>query len=214
MKTVYFVRHGESKNNAIKHYNTPDTPLSVKGEEQAEIVGERCKKLPIEIIIASDMHRAQQTAKIISSQIQRDVETCAFFRERITATSILGKSRKDPSVMGAVTLSKQNFHTVGWRYEDGENFEDLKARALKGLAYLEERPEKEIVVVSHGFFMFIMAAVVMFGHELTSRECLHLVQGLGRLENTSLSVAKRNSDRRDGRSDWRLTVWNDHAHLG
>ncbi len=215
MKTVYFVRHGESENNAIKHYNTSDTPLSLIGERQAEMVAERCTKLPVELIVASDMLRAQQTAKIISGRIHINVETCPHFRERITATSILGKSRKDPHVMAAVALSEENFHTVGWRYEDGENFEDLKSRALNGLRYLEERPEKEIVVVSHGFFMFVMAAAVMFGSELSSHECLHIINGLGRLENTSLTVAKRDEEKRNNkRSEWRLVVWNDHAHLG
>ncbi len=215
MKTIYFVRHGESENNATNQYNAIDTSLSERGKKQAEEVAKRCAKLPIEIIIASSMTRAQQTAHVISSRTGISVETADYFRERTTSTSILGKSKDDPEVTEIVKQSSEHFHDPGWRAEGGENFEDLKRRALRGLDYLAKRNEKTIAVVSHGFFMYIISAATIFGSGLTSQECLHIIDGLEELENTALSVVKFvDTKKTRSRSHWRLAVWNDHAHLG
>lgn len=215
MKTIYFVRHGESENNAVRRFNAIDTPLSEIGKKQAETIANRLTKLPVKIIVSSDMLRAQQTSQIISSRIGIAFETSALFRERISATSILGKRRDDPAVAEAMKKIHEHFHVADWRYEDGENFEDLKSRALQGLEYLETKSEDAIAVVSHGIFMYFIAAAVMFGSSLTSRECLHIMESLGELENTALTVVKhRSSKGARSQSLWRLMVWNDHAHLG
>ncbi|MDO8451619.1 MAG: histidine phosphatase family protein [bacterium] len=215
MKTIYFVRHGESENNAVRRFNSIDTPLSEIGMGQAETIAKRLARLPIKAIVSSDMLRAQQTSLIISSRIGIPVETSSYFRERVSATSILGKKRDDPSTVAAMKKIQDHFHDSGWRYEDGENFEDLKKRAIEGLEYLEKRNEDAMAVVSHGIFMYIIAATVMFGSSLTSRECMHIMESLGKLENTALTVVKRRSSKVEGsQSPWRLMVWNDHAHLG
>lgn len=215
MKTIYFVRHGESENNATHKYNSIDTPLSKRGEQQAEIIAERCSKLSAEIIIASDMLRAQQTAKTIASRTGLSIETNKCFRERVSATSILGKSRDDVEAAAAMKMIEENFHVPEWRYEDGENFEGLKQRALEGLDHVAQRPESNIIVVSHGYFMYVVVAAVMFGRDLTSHECKHVIESLGELENTALTVVKhRRTSTSESRSPWRLIVWNDHAHLG
>ncbi len=215
MKTIYLVRHGESEGNALGQYNPIDTRLSKRGEVQAAEIAKRCVHLPIKIIVSSTMPRALQTAEVIATYIDKRIETSASFRERISATKILGKKRNDPEAVAVIQASRENFHVPGWRYEDGENFEDLKQRALEGLGYLSKRPEDNILVVSHGFFMYIIAAAVIFGADLTAQECLHIIEGFGELENTALTVVKyRDEDRPKGRSPWQLRVWNDHAHLG
>jgi broad specificity phosphatase PhoE len=215
MKTIYFVRHGQSENNAAKRYNKFDTPLSEKGKLQAQAIAERCTKLPVDLIYASTMPRSRQTAEIIAQKISAPIEESGLFRERITASRILGRSRDEPEVREIARTNWEHFHDPEWRFEDGENFQDLKDRALAGLALLASRPEENILVVSHGFFMFVMAAAVMFGQDLTSRECLHIIESLGDLENTAISVVQQKDDRKSAtRSQWLLRVWNDHAHLG
>ncbi|MDO8514036.1 MAG: histidine phosphatase family protein [bacterium] len=215
MKTVYFVRHGESEDNAAKRYNAFDTHLSQKGERQAIGITKRCSYLPVEIIISSDMERARQTAHVIAEHVPHTITESALFRERITAARLLGKSHDDPEAIKIVEESRKNFHVPGWRHEGGENFEDLKARALQGLAYLTGRTEDSILVVTHGFFMRVIVSAVLFGKELTSHECLDVIDGLGELENTGLTVIHSKEGKKlRGRSPWRLAVWNDHAHLG
>ncbi|QQG37677.1 MAG: histidine phosphatase family protein [Candidatus Kaiserbacteria bacterium] len=215
MKTVYFVRHGESVNNATHKYNDIDTPLSKAGEAQALEIAKRCQQLPIDVVVASDMERARQTAGHIVAGTNLKTEFSALFRERITATVILGRDHDDPEVRKIVMESWDRFDEPGWRFPGGENFEDLKMRALAALDFLAERTESNILVVSHGFFMYVVAAAILFGKEMTSHECRHVINGFGQLENTALSVATRGGEvNKTARSEWVLEVWNDHAHLG
>ncbi len=219
MKTIYLVRHGQSENNAAGTYNTPDAPLSELGKRQAEEIATRCAKLQVDAIIASPMTRARDTAEIVGARTGKTVETSELFMERRMATSLQGKSRKDPKVIEIMKEMNAHLADPEYRYEDGESFHDLIARALACLDYLEKRPEESLVVVTHGFFMHIIAAAVIFGKELTGDECSHILRGLQVMRNTGLTVLSyeeadaRNSIDGFG-SPWQLRVWNDHAHLG
>lgn len=219
MKTIYLVRHGESENNAAGSYNTPDTKLSERGRQQAEEIAARCAQLQIDAIIASPMTRAKDTADIVGARIRKSVEVSDLFMERRLATSLQGRSRKDPAITEILREMNDNLSDPTYRYEDGESFEDLMKRALACLSFLEERPEESIVVVTHGFFMHIIAAAVIFGKDITGTECSHILRGLQVMRNTGLTVLSyeepdpRNTIDGFG-SPWQLRVWNDHAHLG
>lgn len=218
MKTIYFVRHGESVHNAAKRFNELGTPLSERGIKQAGEIAERASKLSIELIVASTLKRAQQTAAVVAEKLGVKIESSAFFVEGIQSSRLLGKEVSGPEITEAHKSYHGNFTVAGYRFEDGENFDDLKKRALAGLAYLEERPEENILVVSHGFFMWIIAAAAVFGRELTAEECQGVIRGFDLMENTGLTVLTHGapSHKAVGElvSSWQLKVWNDHAHLG
>ena len=120
--------------------------------------------------------------------------------------------------MGIYDEVRQNFHLPGYRHSDEENFEDFKKRALSCLEYLEGRSEQHIVVVTHGFFLRILMAAVVFGDELTGEECEHMIRSL-LMDNTGVTIVRlRDAPYRlptgELGSKWELRVWNDHAHLG
>jgi hypothetical protein len=52
-KTVYFVRHGQSVDNASPVFQSINSPLSKKGERQAKNIAERLSSLQFETLIAS-----------------------------------------------------------------------------------------------------------------------------------------------------------------
>ena len=61
---LYVARHGETEWNALnKVCGRTDLPLTEKGFQQAEKLAERTENLGIDIIIASPMLRARQTAE-------------------------------------------------------------------------------------------------------------------------------------------------------
>ena len=67
MKTVHFIRHGETEQNALKVWQGhTDTPLNSKGLEQAKLLSERISGR-IEKVFSSDLKRASQTASFLSS---------------------------------------------------------------------------------------------------------------------------------------------------
>ena len=67
MKNVnlYFFRHGQTDWNLQKRFQgSHDIPLNATGREQALELQTRMAKLPIEVILSSDLIRAKETAQI------------------------------------------------------------------------------------------------------------------------------------------------------
>ncbi|MDE1975368.1 MAG: histidine phosphatase family protein [Patescibacteria group bacterium] len=142
----------------------------------------------------------------------RQVEYSDLFVERVrpSVTHPLGKNDPRRNIIENEVV--KNFHLPGWRHSDEENFDDLKARAMKMLRYLSEKPEKNILVVTHGMILKVMAACAVFGEGVTGMECSRFM-GAFHGENTGITVFKYDPERNPD-FPWWLWIWNDHAHLG
>jgi broad specificity phosphatase PhoE len=211
MKKIYFVRHGESEGNSGPIRQTKETPLTEKGRQQAQFVAKRCNKLGAELIVSSTMVRAKQTAEYVVSEAQLPIEHSDLFVERRRGSEVLGKPKDDPAALEVEEIIKKHFADPGFRHSDEENFDDLKQRAKDALEYLANRPEEIMIVVSHGFFMKVLMAYVVFGDELTGKECEKFIRKF-EMENTAITVI-------DGKEvplgmRWWIWIWNDHSHLG
>ncbi len=219
MKTVYFVRHGESTANAgAPTYQGEASDLTEKGMEQAKFIAKRCSKLAIEALIASTAKRARQTAEHIAEEIGLDVEINELFTERKIPKELLGKPTDDSTANSMHEQWMQSFFQDNVRVGTGENFADLKERVLQALAYLLERPEKHILVATHGFFLHMTIALVTLGESLTAAEFNKIAPAVW-MDNTGLTRIEYRDQvftRLDGKrhTGWVLRVWNDHAHLG
>jgi broad specificity phosphatase PhoE len=211
MKKVYFVRHGESEGNVGPIRQTSVTSLTYKGRVQADAVANRCARLSFDLIISSTMNRAKETAHIINEKTKKPIEYSDLFVERRRSSDVLGKPKDDPAALKAENEIEQNFHKSGWRYSDEENFDDLKDRALKALKHLADRPEENILVVTHGLFMRIVMACVVFGDDLKGEECVRFMRSF-HMDNTGLTAL--DYDEENPQQKWHLWIWNDHAHLG
>lgn len=206
MKTVYFVRHGETEWNEKGIYQHRKVPLSEKGLTQASFVAKRFRTIYVESILASDMTRAIQTAELIAGETGHAVEVEPLFQEILRPSEIRGKSLTDPSAVLVRSFIDENFET-GLRHSDEENFHDLSQRARGAIQVLENRSESAIAVVTHGTFLKMMIAVMAFKEKLRATEYL----GIDRLllpSNTGITKCTFNNGK------WQLVVWNDHAHLG
>src|SRR3989344_5840883 len=189
MKTIYFVRHGQTEGNTGKLFQGPDTPLTARGLEQARIVAERCTKLPVERLLSSPAERALQTARLISD---------ARALHDAWLKSCLGE---------------------GPRVDDGENFEDGKRRASEALSFLEQYPADRLLVVTHGLFLRTLYARVVFGESMTPAEfkrVLVTLQSDNTSISVFTYKFRHPGNVMDGDDDvhWRMRIWNDHAHLG
>jgi len=211
MKTIYFVRHGQSEGNIGPIRQTAETNLTAKGREQANFVANRCAKLPIDIIISSTMTRAHETAEVINAKINKPIEYSDLFIERRRPSEVLGKPKDDPIGVEATRLTEENFHLPDFRFSDEENFADLKIRAERALDLLVQRPEEKILVVTHGYFTKVLTAYITFGPNLTSQECKSFIRTF-HTENTGITVF--GYDQTKTTDPWFMWVWNDHAHLG
>lgn len=210
-KTVYFLRHGQSKDNVSPVFQSPDSPLSEKGKKQAENIALRVSKLPFDGLISSPLKRAKQTAKIITNSTGKKAEYSELFVERIKPTYVNGKPYTDVKANELWRDWQKSLYTPGMRAEDGENFDDLVVRADNALTFLKNRPEQSLVVVTHGYFLRTIVIRVLLG-DLLSGEAFENSQRTMLMENTGLTVLQY----RDGFEEearWRLWTYNDHAHL-
>lgn len=211
MKTIFFVRHGESESNAGPVYKGFDARLTEKGREQARLIARRCAALDFEVIISSTMPRALDTARAIASEAKKPIIESELFWERKRPSAQMGMEKRSPEAERINTVIFENFLVPGARHSDEENFEDLKARAGSALAYVVSRPEKRILVATHGIFMRMVLAHAVMGSDLTGGVALAFLRSF-KTKNTGLTVLEHG----DGKaySPWEVLTWNDHAHLG
>lgn len=210
-KVVYFVRHGQSLDNASPVFQSADSPLSEKGQNQASQIAERISHLSFESLVSSPYPRASQTAQAIAKKTGKSVEFSNLFTERIKPTSLNGKPWNDEQANKIWRLWEDSLYGSNLRVEDGENYDDIVKRADNALQFLLDRTEQSMVVVSHGHFIRTMVSRVLLGDRL-SGDILRKIQMVASMENTAITVLFY-SDAFEESDCWRLWTYNDHAHF-
>lgn len=82
MIRLYLIRHGETEWNKAKRFQGwTDIELSEEGIRQAELLGERFKKIDIDEIYSSPLKRAVSTAKAVAKATNLDIKTNENFKE-------------------------------------------------------------------------------------------------------------------------------------
>ncbi len=137
MTTLYLVRHGETVDNANQiMQGQTQGQLNDNGIKQAREFSEEWKDKPIDVVIASDLKRSVDTARIIAEPHQLEVISTPLLRERDWG-SFTG--RYIPELKGEP-----------WP-DDIETLENLLSRAGEFIAYVKQTfPEKKVLAVGHG----------------------------------------------------------------
>lgn len=205
-KKIYLVRHAESEQNKAIITLGNDTSLSEVGAKQAESVGERFSKISIDVIISSPLERTRKTAEAISKKTGRPIEEESLITEWLFPEGVIG--------MPKATRPKLIDMIGGKHPELGEteSFEEMKERGIKTLELLEKRPEKNIAVVTHGVFLYVLMGIVIFGKKLAYEEYADLHESLA-IGNTGITIFTYTETPRRENRQWRVETWNDHAHL-
>ena len=146
MTTLYLVRHGETVDNANQiMQGQTQGELNENGVQQARAFSEQWKNKEIDIILASDLKRSIDTARIIAEPHQLEVLTTPLLRERDWG-SFTG--RFIPDLKGEV-----------WP-DDIETLENLLSRAGEFIAYVKQTfPGKKVLAVGHGIINKAVQAV-------------------------------------------------------
>lgn len=210
-KVIYFVRHGQSNDNALPVFQSTDSPLSKNGQAQAKQIANRVSKLSFDSLISSPLLRAKETAEAISQAAGKEIEVSSLLVERIKPKTINGKSWDDPKASAVWREWEKSLFTPGLRIEDGENYDDIVKRAELALDYLLNLPEQTLVVVTHGYFLRTIIARVLLGNELNG-DIFKRFQSLASMDNTGISVLQY-ADAFEEDFCWRLLTYNDHSHF-
>ncbi len=169
MTTILLVRHGETVDNARQiMQGQTQGELNEQGREQALKVAERLSSEPIDAVVASDLHRAIQTAEYIAMPHGLPVTTTKLLRERDWG-SFTG--RFIPDLRGEV-----------WP-DDIESEEILLERARSFLIYITTTyPDKRVVAVGHGI---INKAILAVYAQCPMREVQRMMNAEVRVLSTS-----------------------------
>lgn len=211
MKTVYFVRHGQSVDNASPVFQSVDSPLSEKGISQAKSIAERLSAIQFETLITSPVQRASETAGYISEKTNKEIIFSDLFVERIKPDEIDGKPWTDEDANNVWRAWEETLYSPGHHVSNGENYDDTVARVDQALEFLEKRPECNIAVVTHGYFLRAIVARVLLGDNLTG-PIMKRFQERASVENTAITVLNYR-DAFEEELAWRLWTLNDHSHF-
>ncbi|HEY8361392.1 MAG TPA: histidine phosphatase family protein [Tissierellaceae bacterium] len=200
MTKIYLIRHGQSEWNLLyKIQGQKDAPLTDLGKEQARKLGERLVGEKIDIIYSSDLSRALETARIISSIVNKPVVATNEFREinfgpweGLTLKEIRNKFKEEYSIWMS---SPEKF-----RLEGAETLEALKRRVMSYVnKIIKENKDKNIAIVSHNATLkVIILSLLNIGLSYYKNFSLN---------NVSLSIIEC----RDYNNV--LTLFNDTSHL-
>lgn len=211
-KIVYLVRHGQSEANVAPVFQGLHSPLSEVGQGQAQKIAQRVQHLECDALIASPLLRTKQTAEAITALTGLVPEYSDLFVERIKPARLNDTLHTDEVANALWRQWEDSLSTPGMRAEDGENFDDLMQRADKALDFLQNRPEKTITVVTHGYFLKALVARIILGNNLTADTFKHFQQHT-HTQNTGVTVLHYKDSFEMPRA-WHVWVYNDHAHLG
>lgn len=210
-KIIYFVRHGETENNAENIRQGAEGRLTEKGRAQAL---ETAKRFPKhkghpQVIIASPFERTKETAEIIAKELRMKVKYSDLLVERRNPSEIIGKWGGDLEVRKIVDQMDKSYHADDLRISDEENFTDLKKRAKKLLGFISRRYEKRIILVTHGIFLKMVVSYMTYGEKLTASQ-YNTLSYFNPVENASMCICSYKHHWLK-KNEWKVLVWNDLA---
>jgi broad specificity phosphatase PhoE len=214
--SLYFVRHGESVANAhdrAGEIRPADWDrLSERGWEQARSLGRRLQGTGLELIVASDMRRAQETAQGITEVLGLPVETDPDLHEIRQSDAFYASS---PDYGDTATLHWMPGADPDYAQPGAESFNAIVARVKRVQERLaHQAAERRVLAVSHYGFLHFFLGVVLFGDAFAPQHLLPVHQSAH--ANTGITIFERRARRvMDGVDlpGWLLTTWNDQAHL-
>jgi len=155
---LYLLRHGETKEGKkgiiLGHLSGT---LTEDGKRYAEKAAKSISTLPVfpDIIMASDLGRAKETAKIISHVTKIPVCFDPFLRER-------GGGDAEGMREGQIDWQRYEIQKLENRkHKNGESFDEVKKRTDKFLLKLDKDSYKNVFLVTHSVVMAMIISSVL-----------------------------------------------------
>lgn len=202
---VYIIRHGETTANIKGTHQTPETPLSEKGEKQAHAVAKRFHTIHIDTIFSSPYARAYLTAKAIADILNVSVTILDALKETKKPSEFIGKPKDHPDTLKVKDLMKKYIDNPQYRYSDEETYHEIRQRAITALTTILKAKKENVLVVTHGDVLRMLFAVMMFGKEVDQRT-YKKIYTFFHPTNTGITVCEYNNL-------WEILTFNDYEHL-
>lgn len=207
MTHLFLIRHGEAWGNVepILAGMNGDRGLTPRGVAQAERLRDRLARgeLKLDVLIASTLPRARQTAEIIQPAVGLPIIFDDEVQELMIGDADGMTNQEAWAKFGAPDFDAQPLRKIA---PGGESWPEFMLRVARALTRITtEHAGKAIMVVCHGgvidgafIHFFQMPSLVLPPTDFHTR-------------NTSITHWERLSRR--GRDMWRLNSYNDVTHL-
>lgn len=188
MNKILLVRHGQDTDNAAGILNgRRDTELTELGREQAKKVAEKLKDNNVQIIYASPLKRAYETARIIATELRVDEVIADEHLIERNFGVLTGKPVSDILKYTGKILATDRVNYF-LEVEGAEDFPTLLKRGRKILEEIRQRhPDKNVLIVTHGDIGKMIRAAY---HGLTWEDGLKTAY----FENTEILELSENQD--------------------
>ena len=199
---ICFARHGETDWNAERRMQGHiDTPLNDHGQAQARLLAQSLQRAghAFDHLYSSDLERAADTAKQVSSTLGLGITINPIFRERhvgVLQGLLLDEAPHAAAEVWQAHLARDIHHDLG----GGESIQQFHERAQSALAMLvAAHAGKTILVVSHGGTLDMM-------YRIATKQALNQAR-VAVVPNTSLNWIAFDGDA------WSVERWADTDHL-
>ena len=202
MTRIYFVRHAESYGNITRRaYGHFDGLVTPRGYKQIELLKKRFLNVHIDAVYSSDLTRAVETAKAISSAHGLPVKTTPKLRE-----ILLGDWEELPWGEIPSRFPEQHRNWVErpalFQAENGENFHQVSKRMREALEeIISENEGRTVAVVSHSAALRALINSIKNGGKLKELE------KAPRGDNTCVSLFEYDN------GNYKEIFLNDNSHL-
>lgn len=195
------IRHGETEWNVQHRYQGQlDSPLTAKGRQQAEAIGERLKSFQFDRIVSSDLGRAVDTCRAIAQHHESTPwDQDSGLRER-NFGALAGYTRAEAAEKFPNEEEGYLHGGVDYIIPDGESLRDVFHRAGNTFDAIAERYQGQTVcIVTHGGIlgMFLRHAIGIPVEQARAYKFINAAYNEFSFE--------------DGR--WLLHTWGDASHL-
>lgn len=201
---ILLIRHGETDWNVEKRLQGHlDIPLNAEGERQAAALGLALAQEPLDLIFASDLQRAAQTAQAIAAPRGMTIQIDADLRERCYG-AFEGLRYVDISERYPDGYAAWRARDIDARYPMGrahaETLREFSQRTIGAITRLAAlHRHKKIAIVTHGGVL----------------ECAYrLANGVGLLPPRDFDIFNASINRlRWNGAALQVVQWADVAHL-
>lgn len=155
MTEILLIRHGETEWNAVRRLQGHlDIALNAEGERQAAALGQALLDEPLDVIVASDLQRAMQTAQAIAQPRGMTIQVDPGLRERCYG-AFEGVMYSEISERFPEAYAAWQARDIDARFPDGvrkaETLREFYERAIATVNRLVTMyPGQKIALVTHG----------------------------------------------------------------
>ncbi len=162
MRRLLLVRHGETTWNVTRRYQgQSDVPLNVTGKQQATAIAEWLASFPIDIIYASDLSRAWETAQVIATHHDVPLHPDPKLRE-MSFGEWQGLTYEEMISRFPDQMAWWNEDRMRRAAPGGETLTQVAERVQAVLDNLmRQHPEHTVLLVAHGGVLKILLCLLL-----------------------------------------------------